>query len=169
MSRGILPERNLRISVLAGSIWVGVWADLDNVYASTGPVSQPPGFGSPLPYLLNLFFALAVVVVLAILLIRFLARRANVRQKGAISILAARQLAPNKSIQVVEVGDKRYLLGVADEVTLIADVSDTFRDEYSPAAENQSDVVTPFRQMLLDKLTNLRESHRPQDSEEGEK
>lgn len=169
MKRKRLLGQNSWIAFLAGSIWTGAWTDLDNVYASSGPVSQPPGFGSPWPYLLNLFFALAVVVILAILLIRFLARRANVQQKGAISVLAARQLAPNKSIQVVEVGDKRYLLGVAEQVTLIADVSNTFGKDSPLIAENQSDMAMPFRQLLLDKLTNLRESYRPQDSEEGEK
>lgn len=164
-----LPKRTLSASVLVGCIWTGVWTDVDDVYASTSPVSQPPGFGSPWPYLLNLFLALSVVVVLAIVLIRFLARRANIQQKGTISVLAARQLAPNKSIQVVEVGSKRYLLGVADEVTLIADVSDTFAKEDLPVADGEADAISPFRQMLLDKLTNLRESYHPQDSGEDEK
>ncbi len=167
MDYRFFPKRYRWIAVLVGFTGISIVFDTSYVFAGTSPASEPPGFGSPWPYLLNLFFALAVVVVLAIILIRFLARRANIQQKGAILVLAARQLAPNRSVQVVEVGSKRYLLGVADEISLIADVTDTFTDEVN-FSSNQSDGAAQFRQMLQDKLSNLRETYRPQGSKEDD-
>lgn len=123
------------------------------VQASTGDKSGMP---SPTRSIVNVLIALAVVVLLMFLLFRFLAKRTNVSQKGMIQVIAARQLAPNRSIQVVEVGDKRYLLGVGEDVQLLADVTDT----YELAERNEE--RTSFGQALSSALADLRRKN-PED------
>ncbi|GMA61554.1 hypothetical protein GCM10025859_19940 [Alicyclobacillus fastidiosus] len=100
--------------------------------------------------IINLVIALVVVVLLIVLLVRFLAKRANVQQRGAIQVIAARQLAPNRSVQVVEVGDKRYLIGVGEDVRLLAEVTDSY-ESFSPDADKAS-----FGQALGNALAELR-------------
>ncbi len=155
--------------VLISFTWVSVRTGLKSTaFAADTTSNSVPGFGSPWPYLFNLFFALTIVIVLAILLIRFLAKRANIQQKGAISVLAARQLAPNRSVQVVEVQGKKYLLGIAENITLIAEVTDTFQIG-SDTHEDKANESSPFRQLLLDKLANVRESYRARGTGEDSK
>ncbi len=150
---------------LMGFTWVTVKETVgSNVFAANNVGNTVPGFGSPWPYLFNLAFALVIVIILVIILIRFLAKRANVQQRGSISVLAARQLAPNRSVQVVEVRGRRYLLGVADEITLIADVTDSFNTD--TGFESRIDDGTQFRQVLAERLASLRKSYRAGESEE---
>ncbi|GMA59018.1 hypothetical protein GCM10025858_35210 [Alicyclobacillus sacchari] len=75
---------------------------------------------------MKLIIAFIVVLLLLVLLFRFLGRRVGVVQRGSIQVIAARQLAPNRSVQVVEVGKKLYLLGVGENVQLLADVTDSY-------------------------------------------
>ncbi|MFB5191441.1 FliO/MopB family protein [Alicyclobacillus fastidiosus] len=100
--------------------------------------------------IINLVIALVVVVLLIVLLVRFLAKRANVQQRGAIQVIAARQLAPNRSVQVVEVGDKRYLIGVGEDVRMLAEVTDSY-ESLSPDVDKAS-----FGQALGSALAELR-------------
>lgn len=133
------------------------------VMAATKNTTQNP-LGSPVSAWLNLIIALVVVIGLAILTIRFLAKRANVQQKGSIQVLAARQLAPNKSVQVVEVQGKRYLVGVGDQITLLADVTETYViDEEVRNASNTSEA---FGTALGQALQTVRNRYRSGDSGE---
>jgi flagellar protein FliO/FliZ len=108
------------VRVLMGSV---VWVTVSPIVRadSTTPAAGP----SAVRAIANLVIGLIIVIVLIVLLVRFLAKRANVQQKGAIQVVAARQLAPNRSVQVVEVGEKRYLIGVGEDVRLLADITDS--------------------------------------------
>ncbi|WAH35393.1 flagellar biosynthetic protein FliO [Alicyclobacillus dauci] len=114
----------------------------------------PSGMPSATSAIANLVIGLVVVILLIVLLVRFLAKRSNVQQKGTIQVLAARQLAPNRSIQIVEVGQKRLLVGVGEDVQLIADVTADY-DVGSPETGERS----PFGQALSSVLADLRRSH----------
>ncbi len=168
----LAKERDVKrlcwVVAFAFVVWIAEQARCVSVYAAETAPSSLPGFGSPWPSLLNLFFALTIVIILVTVLIRFLAKRANVQQRGSISILAARQLAPNKSVQVVEVLGKRYLLGVAESVTFIADLTDGY-PTVDESDEFASTITSPFRQQLLDKLVSIRESYRPKGPKEDER
>jgi flagellar protein FliO/FliZ len=74
----------------------------------------------------ELLVAFVVVLLLMGILFRFLGRRVGVQQRGSIQVVAAKQIAPNKSIQVISVGHHLYLVGVGENVELLADVTDTY-------------------------------------------
>jgi flagellar protein FliO/FliZ len=97
--------------------------------------SQDIGFVNPWAMWLRLFLALAVIIAIAVFTIRWLGQKTGVRQVGGIEVLAARQLAPGRFVEVIDVQGKRYLIGVGEQVTLLADVTDDFRtaDEWAEA------------------------------------
>ncbi|GLG00573.1 hypothetical protein Alches_06120 [Alicyclobacillus hesperidum subsp. aegles] len=106
---------------------------------------------------MKLIVAFIVVLLLLVLLFRFLGRRVGVVQRGSIDVLAARQLAPNRSVQVVEVGQKRYLLGVGENVQLLADVTDSY------TAASEVGAPGSFGGTLQEVLAELRRDSRRND------
>lgn len=152
-------KRLLGASLAADAAW-----SLTGVVALAKSKTSSPngltGMSSPGSSLLNLFLSLAVIIVLVILTIRFLARKTQVKQSGSIEILAARQLAPNRFVEVIEVQGKRYLVGVGDQVTLLADVSDSY-----DATESLSQGTGSFGQSLTDAIQSIRDKYRRSDEE----
>ncbi|TLS49836.1 hypothetical protein FE782_22805 [Paenibacillus antri] len=73
---------------------------------------------------------LAVVIGLIVVLIRFLAAR-NKRWSGdrSLQVHAGVPLGQNKSMQVVEIGDAVYIVGVGDNITLLDKIDDPERAE----------------------------------------
>jgi flagellar protein FliO/FliZ len=124
---------------------------------------SPQQFPSPWSSLINLVLALVVVLALVIFLIRFLSKRANVQSKGSISVLAARQLAPNRSVQVIDVQGKRFLIGVGEEVTLLAEVTENFSTE-----DDETLGDTRFAAALSDALASVRKRYRAKPTKEGQ-
>lgn len=114
--------------------------------------SPTPNFGTPVSSLINLFLALGVVIALAILTIKFLSKRSNVKQKGMIQIIAARQLAPNRSVQVIEFEGQRWVIGVGDNVTLLSEIH---ADEDTGEVKELPD-KTSFGMLLSDALHSVR-------------
>lgn len=105
---------------------------------------------------IQLVVALAVILLLIALLFRVLGRRAGIAARGHIEVVAARQVAPNKSVQVVRVGGKLYLIGVGEDVRLLADVT----DEYPRFQEGLAEDPDGFGAALRDALDRLRERRR---------
>lgn len=137
-------------------------SDTSVASASTPTAASP--FGNPVLTVIKLFLLLGVILALAVLSIRFLAKKSQVAQKGTIQVLAARQVAPNKSVQVIDVQGKRYLIGVGDQITLLADVTaelDASKDEMA-VVEQKS-----FGKALADSITALRKQYQtpPSDNE----
>lgn len=112
-------------------------------------------FGS----MLELAFGLLVVGLLMLILFRFVAKRTNIQQRGTIQVIAARQLAPNKSVQVVEIGEKRYLLGVGEDVRLLAEVTESY-------LINGSETEHAFSNFLSQALSEIRQGR--QDADDGD-
>lgn len=70
--------------------------------------------------LLEVFFVLAIVIVLIVLLVRFLANRnRSLMSTKAVKTLSGVQLGQNKSVQLIEIGNSIYVIGVGDNVELI--------------------------------------------------
>lgn len=131
--------------------------------STTTPSSAvAPQFSSPWSALINMILALVVVVALVIVLIRFLAKRANVQSKGGIQVLAARQLAPNRSVQVIDVQGKRFLIGVGDQVNLLAEVTEHF-----PSVNDDAPTDNKFADALSDALRTVRKRYRVNKTGEG--
>lgn len=111
--------------------------------------------GNPVWVAFQLLLSLAVVLALAVVAIRYLAHRSRFSQTAAIQVLAARQVAPNRSVQVIEVHGRRYLIGVGDQVSLLADVTDHF-----PPAQREpqrSGGGELFARVLSERMRRLRE------------
>ena len=73
---------------------------------------------------IQLIFALAIIIAIIYLLIRFLSTRTNLSRGHVFRSLGAHSLAANRSVHAVAVGDKVYLLGVGENVTLLDTVDD---------------------------------------------
>jgi flagellar protein FliO/FliZ len=74
--------------------------------------------------MVELVVALAIIIAMIYLLVRFLSTRSNLRGGQTIQTLAAHSLTANRSVHVLSVGDKVYLLGVGDNVTLLDTITD---------------------------------------------
>lgn len=95
--------------------------------------------GNPVWTALKLLVLLAVVIVLIILTIRFLAKRTGLgTTQGDVRVLAARQLAPGKSVQVIETYGKRLVIGIGDGVTVLA----TLDGQVEEPSDSFADVLT---------------------------
>ena len=137
------------------------------VYAKTktpsstnaGLAAQPPFNANPAAGVAEMILGLCVVLLLAYLSIRFLGRKSHVRQQGSINIVAARQVAPNKSVQVIEIQGKHYLIGVGDQVTLLADVSESFLDSQRTSPTSGNSPSIPFAESLSRALESARQRY----------
>lgn len=79
---------------------------------------------SPMLLIGQLIFYTIVILVLIYALIKFLAiKQKKLQPNQAISLIGGTTLGNNKSLQLVKVGGKVYLIGVADQITLIKEFS----------------------------------------------
>lgn len=78
-------------------------------------------FGS----IFSVVFVLIIIVICIVLLIRFLGRKnQSFFQKRTMRVIGGVGLGPSKSLQIVEVGSKLYILGIGDDVNRIDTLSD---------------------------------------------
>lgn len=134
-------------------------------FGKTSPGSIAPFNSNPLPGLIEMILGLGIVLVLAYLSIRFLGRKSTVRQRGSIELLAARQISPNKSVQVIGVEGRRYLIGVGDQVTLLADLTADGEDIGQTDAEADQGGAS-FGLSLAQALASARARFRQDEEEE---
>ncbi len=75
---------------------------------------------SPMLLIGQLIFYTLLIIIMIYALIKFLAsRQKKLNPNQAIHLIGGTALGNNKSLQLVKVGGKVYLLGVADQITLI--------------------------------------------------
>ncbi|MCL6442019.1 MAG: flagellar biosynthetic protein FliO [Alicyclobacillus sp.] len=142
-------------SCIGAALLVCVLCCPARVYASAPtPAARP--FSNPAPAVINLLLSLAVVVVLIIVLIRFLASRSRISQQGAIRVVAATQVAPNRSVQIIQIQDQRYLIGVGNDITLLADVTDVRLDG---TRDNEQENAVLFKMVMERSLAKVRARH----------
>ncbi|MCU6340085.1 flagellar biosynthetic protein FliO, partial [Enterobacter quasiroggenkampii] len=90
-----------------------------------GQLMQSSGVDGYLSSLLTVLLSLAVIIVLIVLFIKLLSRKNRMWQMNqSIRTLGGTGLGPNKSMQIVEVGDVVYVLGIGEDITLIDKISD---------------------------------------------
>lgn len=116
--------------------------------------SEPLGSNNTLLNLLNVIIVLAVIIVLIVLLIRFLGRRNQTFMSGrSIRTLGAVGLGPNKSMQVIELGNSLYLIGIGENISILDKITDP--DEVAviiAAFEDQSSNQNNFLAPLISKV-----------------
>ncbi|SDJ72202.1 flagellar biosynthetic protein FliO [Sediminibacillus albus] len=76
-------------------------------------------------YFVKLFFALAFVLALIYFLLKFLNRRNKMFQKvRAMENVGGISLGSQKSLQIVRIGEKVYVIGVGDNVEMLTEITD---------------------------------------------
>ncbi|KEO82943.1 hypothetical protein EL26_12670 [Tumebacillus flagellatus] len=152
----------------------------------TAPAELPTatGDGSLFWSLLQLVFALGIIIAIIYFLIRFLSQKTNLSRNQAFQSLGAQALGKDRSVHLISVGDKVYLLGVGETVTLLDTVTDaqlieqlrenaqqpmvrpvpglqTWMNRLRPKANAQAEELQveelPFDAALREKLHNLKE------------
>ncbi|GAB2721997.1 FliO/MopB family protein [Paenibacillus thermoaerophilus] len=92
----------------------------------TAPMDADSGLGM-IGTLFQLFGYLAIILLLFYIAVKWVARSRS-RQYGkagrALTPLGGLPFGPNKSIQVVRLGDRLYIVGVADRITLLDTITD---------------------------------------------
>ncbi|WP_072874113.1 FliO/MopB family protein [Alicyclobacillus tolerans] len=146
-----------KITVMAGSFFLAFVNQMGMLpvvaYAASKNSSPPlPNAGPPLMTYFQFVLSFVIIIALIIVVIRFLARRTSVAERGTIKVLAARQLAQNRSIQVVEISGKRYVLGVGENITLLDQISE-------PWDESEA-TLQPSRQSFAASLSSAVENAR---------
>ncbi|SDT46021.1 flagellar protein FliO/FliZ [Paenibacillaceae bacterium GAS479] len=99
-----------------------------SLFPSPGPALEgAPQFttGSMMGSMIWMIVALALVIGLIVLLIKFLSKRSQLWSgPRSLQSLAGMTLAQGKSIQLVEVAGKIYVLGIGDNVAALDIISD---------------------------------------------
>jgi flagellar protein FliO/FliZ len=94
-------------------------------YEEVEPKPTAVSWWSTLAYLLSLVAVFAVVIVLAYFTAKFIGSRFNARMAtGGGRILENLPLAPNRSVCIVEIAGRVFLLGVGENVSLLAEITD---------------------------------------------
>ncbi|MGB5944806.1 flagellar biosynthetic protein FliO [Paenisporosarcina sp.] len=92
----------------------------------------------------KLIFYTLLILVMIYALIKFLAlRQRKLQPNQAVKLMGGTPLGNNKSLQLVKVGEKVYLIGVGDQVTLIKEFSESDEiNNIETDLENQSTLFT---------------------------
>ena len=95
-------------------------------YEEVEPKPTAVSWWSTLAYLLSLVAVFAVVVVMAYFTAKFIGGRFNARMStGGGRVLENLPLGPNRSVCIVEMAGRVFLLGVAEgSITLLSEITD---------------------------------------------
>jgi len=102
-------------------------------------------------------FSLLIITGLIYFILRFFLKNQRwiPKQQGFIQIIATQYLAPNKYIQLIEIGNKLLVIGVSDQsINLLTEIGDKeVIDSIKIQASRQEEKVSlPFLQHLKEKL-----------------
>lgn len=97
--------------------------------------------------LLRMFLALGLILALIYVTLKFLNKRQKLFQKASVlENLGGISVGPNKSVQLIRIGSKIYLIGVGDNVEMLKEIEDeTVIDELLQQDEgHQRPTTTTF-------------------------
>ncbi|WP_159462057.1 flagellar biosynthetic protein FliO [Salirhabdus sp. Marseille-P4669] len=105
--------------------------------------------------LIKMFFMLGIVLGLIYFLLKFLQKRNKMfQQVRAMENLGGISLGSNKSIQMVKIGSKVYVIGVGNDVNMLTEIDDPkFIEELENKEQNPSQLNASF-QSLFQQLRN---------------
>lgn len=120
---------------------ISAYAEMENSSVDEDfPIGSNVGDASDLWLsLVKVIFVLIVIIGLILLIVKFLAKNNQAWfGKRSIRVVSGVQLAQNKSLQIVEIGDSIYLLGVGEDVRLVDKINDPeqvslIREQLTPA------------------------------------
>lgn len=125
--------------------------------------------GSLFLSLIQTFFALLLVLALIYLLLKLLNKRnKSFSQIKALENLGGIPIGQNKSIQLVRVGTKIYLLGVGDNVELLEEITDhQLKDELLHREQDNNlqinRLFSSFTKVKTNKKSHSNITHTPND------
>ena len=94
-------------------------------YEEVEPKPTAVSWWSTLAYLLSLVAVFAVVVVMAYFTAKFIGGRFNARMStGGGRVLENLPLGPNRSVCIVEMAGRVFLLGVGENITFLDEITD---------------------------------------------
>lgn len=126
----------------------------DNMNLDTGKMSYSDA-------VINIIWVLVVLVIIIFLIvfvIKFLGQKNRSWSRNqAIRTLGAIGLAQNKSMQVIELGDSIYIIGVGDDIRLVDKISDpeevaALVAHFEQNQSNQSQDLVPYVSNLMKKF-----------------
>lgn len=143
----------LQRMIMAAGLFLLILLIPTTAFATTTTV---PGIGgNPIWTALKLLVSLSALICLAILSIRFMAKRTHLgNSEGGMKVLSARQVGPGKSVQVIEVDRRRYLIGVGDQVTLLSELGSL--ESVKDGVTAESGDAVDFSEMFSQRLRSLR-------------
>src|SRR5699024_8030663 len=74
--------------------------------------------------LVKMVFALLLVLALIYFFLKFINKRNTLHQQRALQNLGGISVGPSKSVQIIRVGSKYYLIGVGDNVEMLNEITD---------------------------------------------
>lgn len=87
--------------------------------------TQPRQSGNAITSILKLILYTVLILILIYAFVKFLSlRQRKLGFNKVFQSIGGMTLGPNKSIQLVKVGDKLFLLGVGDHISLIKEIDD---------------------------------------------
>lgn len=133
------------------------------------PDEGKPEIGTGIGYLIWVIVALLIVIGLIVLLIKYLAsRNRGWGTNKALRSLGGIPLGQNKSLQVVELSGRLYVVGVGEDITML----DKIEDPDAVAAimdaieqQNGRTWSSPTIADFLGRLRNKQQSSRPSEDE----
>lgn len=78
--------------------------------------------GSMLGYMVQVIFSLGFILVLIYFLLRFLGKKQIGQTQGPIKIISAAPLGNGKTLQVILIGERLYIVGVGENVQLLKEI-----------------------------------------------
>lgn len=119
--------------------------------------------------LITVMIVLAVIIGLIILLIKLLARRnRGWGANRALRTLGGVPLGQNKSLQIVELAGKVYVVGVGENITLIDKLDDQEQASQIISLMEQSNAISWNPAALTDLFGKLKKNNRANDNAESE-
>ncbi|QYR19761.1 flagellar biosynthetic protein FliO [Paenibacillus sp. sptzw28] len=155
-------KNGLRLAGLS----LGGWLMTVNLAAAAPGQDGAPDIGGPgVGYFIWVIVALMLVIGLIVLLIKWLsARNRGWGNNRALRSLGGIPLGPNKSLQVVELSGRVYVVGVGDSITLLDKIEDAYAasavleaiDQQNSRHWNSSSIAD-----LLSRLRNRKQNIEP--------
>lgn len=126
-------------------------------YENTDPRPSPVSWWSTIAYLVSLFAVFVFVVGLAYFAARFLGGHFGQQKLGyGGRVLSHLPLGPNRSVCVVEMADRIFLLGVTEHsITLLSEITDEAEIDKLHREELSSPIVPEMFSQQLGTLSDL--------------
>lgn len=121
-------------------------------FAEETQTYQGPNMGLEL---LKLVFYLSLILAMIYLSLRFIAKKNGVMRPNIFQLLGGVQLGQNKSVQLVEIGNKIYILGVGQEVRLLQVIDS--QEELEEIRDSMK-MTSPANDRLIEWAQQLKDS-----------